>query len=89
MDNHYDEKTTRDTANEGDIIDESKSKEEKAEQVAVESWDIAGKVETPAYFEVETEDGEKEELHHVKDAQEISDVVRQARTDEKGDRQWW
>lgn len=88
MNNHYDEKT-RDTANEGDIIDKSKSKEEKAEQTAVESWDIAGKVETPAYFEVENEDGEKEELHHIKDAQEISDVVRQARTDEEGDRQWW
>lgn len=87
MNNHDNEKT-RSTANEGDIIDPSKSKEEKSEQTAVESWDIAGKVETPAYFEVEGEDGEKKELHHVKDAQEISDVIRQARTDEEGNRQW-
>ena len=26
--------------------------------------------------------------HHVKDAEEISDVIRQARTDEDGDRKW-
>ena len=76
------------TANEGDVIDESKSLEEKKDQVAVESWDIAGHVETPAYFPVKDEDGEEKALHHVKDAQEISDVIRQARVDEDGDRKW-
>jgi hypothetical protein len=75
------------TANKGDIIDDSKSLEEKKEQVAVDSWDIAGHVKVPAYFTVE-EDGEEKALHHVKDAEEISDVIRQARVDEDGDRKW-
>ena len=39
----------------------------------------------PTYVVAEGEDGEKEALHHVKDAEEISDVIRQARTDENGD----
>ncbi|HEY9767302.1 MAG TPA: hypothetical protein V6C71_02200 [Coleofasciculaceae cyanobacterium] len=77
------------TSNEGDVVDESKSLEEKKEQIAVESWDIAGHVKTPAYFVVEEPDGEEKALHHVKDAEEISDVIRQARTDEDGDRKWW
>ena len=77
------------TANPGDRIDESKSVEEKKEQTAVESWDPAGKVEVPTYFPVETEEGEEKALHHVKDAQEISDTIRQARVDEDGERQWW
>lgn len=76
------------TANEGDVVDESKSLEEKKEQIAVESWDIAGHVKTPAYFPVKGEDGEEKALHHVRDAEEISDVIRQARTDESGDRKW-
>lgn len=76
------------TSNKGDVVDESKSLEEKKEQVAVDTWDIAGKVKTPAYFPVEGEDGEEKVLHHVRDAQEISDVIRQARTDEDGDRKW-
>lgn len=78
------------TVNPGDKIDESKSVEEKGEQVAVESWDIVGKVKVPTYFEVEDQEtGEKEALHHVEDAEEISDVIRQARVDEEGDRKWW
>ena len=77
------------TVNEGDVIDESKSLEEKKEQIAVESWDPAGKVKVPTYFPVEGEDGEEEVLHHVEDAEEISDVIRQARVDEDGDRKWW
>ena len=77
------------TVNEGDVIDESKSLEEKKEQVAVESWDPAGKVKVPAYFPVEGEDGKEEALHHIEDAEEISDVIRQARVDENGDRKWW
>ena len=77
-----------DTVNEGDIIDDSKSLEEKKEQTAVDTWDPAGHVEVPTYFPVEDEDGEEKALHHVKDAEEISDVIRQARTDENGERQW-
>ncbi len=76
------------TVNEGDIIDDSKSLAEKKEQVAVDSWDIAGHVKVPTYFPVEDETGEEQVLHHVKDAEEISDVIRQARVDESGDRQW-
>lgn len=76
------------TANKGDVVDESKSLEEKKEQVAVDSWDPAGHVKVPTYFPVENEEGEEEALHHVKDAKEISDVIRQARVDEDGDRKW-
>ena len=92
MDNQANDKVRNDkvhnTANEGDVIDDSKSLEEKKEQVAVESWDPAGHVEVPAYFPVEDESGEEKALHHVKDAEEISDVIRKARTDEDGDRKW-
>lgn len=88
MDNQKDNKTNS-TVNQGDIIDNSKSLEEKKEQVAVDSWDITGHVEVPTYFPVEDENGEEKALHHVKDAEEISDVIRQARTDENGDRKWW
>ncbi|MDJ0636951.1 MAG: hypothetical protein QNJ34_27480 [Xenococcaceae cyanobacterium MO_188.B29] len=87
MDNQTNNKVHR-TANKGDVIDNSKSLEEKKEQIAVDSWDIAGHVKVPAYFPVEDENGDEKVLHHVKDAEEISDVIRQARTDENGDRQW-
>ena len=66
----------------------SASVEEKGEKVAVAYEDALGNpVEVPTYFKVEGEDGE-EALHHVKDAEEISDVIRQARVDEDGDRTW-
>ena len=78
------------TVNKGDVIDESKSLEEKKEQVAVSNNnpDPVGQNTVPAYFPVEGKDGEEEALHHVRDAEEISDVVRQARVDEDGDRKW-
>ena len=76
------------TANKGDVVDESKDIEEKKDQVAVDSWDPAGHVKVPTYFTVEGEDGEEEALHHVRDAKEISDTIRQARVDENGDRKW-
>lgn len=76
------------TANKGDIIDDSQSLDEKKDQVAVDSWDIAGHVKVPTYFPVEGEDGEEKALHHIKDAEEISDTIRQARVDESGDRKW-
>ena len=76
------------TANKGDVVDESESLEAKKDRVAVDTWDPAGHVKVPTYFPVENEEGEEEALHHVKDAKEISDVIRQARVDEDGDREW-
>ncbi|MFN6562099.1 MAG: hypothetical protein RMY28_020220 [Nostoc sp. ChiSLP01] len=78
------------TANPGDKIDESQSVEEKAQQVAVDSPDITGDhITVPTYFVVDEPNGEKKALHHVKDAEEISDVIREARVDENGNRVWW
>jgi hypothetical protein len=77
------------TANPGDRIDDSKSLEEKAQQVAVDAPDITGDhITVPTYFVVDEPDGEQKALHHVKDAEEISDVIRQARVNEKGEREW-
>jgi hypothetical protein len=78
------------TLNPGDrVSDESQTIKEKSEQVAVEYTDVTLEHNVvPTYVVVEGEDGEKEALHHVKDAEEISDVIRQARTDENGDRKW-
>jgi hypothetical protein len=78
------------TANPGDRIKEDQNLEEKKEQLAVDSPDITGDhIKVPTYFVVDEPDGEQKALHHVKDAEEISDVIRQARTDENGDRKWW
>ncbi|MBD2664591.1 hypothetical protein B6N60_03927 [Richelia sinica FACHB-800] len=79
------------TANPGDrIADEPQSIEEKAQQVAIDVPDITGdQIKVPTYFVVEYPDGTKKALHHVKDAEEISDVIRQARMDENGNRIWW
>jgi hypothetical protein len=78
------------TANPGDrIADEPQSIEEKQEQLAVDSPDITGDhIKVPTYFTVEYPDGHKKALHHVKDAEEISDVIRMARLDENGNRVW-
>ncbi|KAB8317497.1 hypothetical protein SD81_019600 [Tolypothrix campylonemoides VB511288] len=77
--------------NPGDVISqEPQSVEEKAQQRAVDSPDITGDhIEVPTYFVVDEPDGEQKPLHHVKDAEEISDVIRQARVDEEGNRVWW
>ncbi|BAZ41207.1 hypothetical protein NIES4101_71690 [Calothrix sp. NIES-4101] len=78
------------TANPGDrIAEEAQSVEEKSQQVAVDVPDITGDwIKVPTYFVAEYPDGETKALHHVKDAEEISDVIRQARVDENGDRIW-
>jgi hypothetical protein len=76
------------TLNPGDRIDDSKTLEEKAQQVAVDAPDIAGHVTVPTYFIVDYPNGERKALHHVKDAKEISDVIRQARMDENGNQIW-
>lgn len=79
------------TVNPGDVIsDEPQTIEEKAKQVAVDVPDITGdQITVPTYFIVDEPDGEQKALHHVKDADEISDVIRQARVDENGERKWW
>jgi len=77
------------TINPGDRIDESMSLEEKAKQVAVDAPDITGDhIVVPTYFVVDMPDGDQKALHHVRDAEEISDIIRQARVDENGERTW-
>lgn len=67
----------------------SASVEEKQEQVAVSYDEFGSEVVIPTYFAVEDQEtGEKKALHHVKDAEEISDVIRQARVNEDGERTW-
>ncbi len=84
------EKDTHRSVNPGDIIsDKPQSIEEKAQQLAVDSPDITGDhITVPAYFIVEEPDGEEKALHHIRDAEEISDVIRLARVDENGERIW-
>jgi hypothetical protein len=79
------------TANPGDrIAKEPQTIEEKAKQLAVDSPDITGEhLKVPTYWIIEYPDGEKKVLHHVKDAQKISDFIRAARLDENGNRIWW
>lgn len=89
MDNDQ-EKDIHRSVNPGDVIsDEPQTVEEKSQQLAVDSPDITGDhITVPAYFKVEEPDGEEKALHHVRDAEEISDVIRQARVDEDGNRVW-
>lgn len=90
MDNDKEKDINR-AVNPGDVIaDEPETKEEKLQQKAVDSPDITGDhITVPTYFNVEEPNGEEKQLHHVKDAEEISDVIRQARVDEEGNRKWW
>ncbi|MEA5447021.1 hypothetical protein VB780_00460 [Leptolyngbya sp. CCNP1308] len=75
--------------NPGDYVDGEKTLEEKSKQVAVDTADITGdRIVVPTYFVVDDTDGEQKALHHIKDAEEISDVIRQARVDEDGNRTW-
>nr|WP_250126619.1 hypothetical protein [Chroococcidiopsis sp. CCMEE 29] len=73
------------TANPGDrIIKVSQTLEEKSKQLAVDAPDITGDhIKVPTYFIVEYSNGEKKALHHVRDAKEISDVIRQGQFQEK------
>ena len=84
------EKDTHRSVNPCDVIsDKPQSIEEKAQQLAVDSPDITGDhITVPTYFVVDEPDGEEKALHHVKDAEEISDVIRLARVDENGERIW-
>lgn len=77
------------TINPGDRIDESKTLQEKAQQVAVHAPDITGEyIVVPAYIVFNCPDGTQKALHHVKDAEAISDMIRQARMDENGNQIW-
>lgn len=87
--NNNQEKETHRAVNPGDVINEEQTVEEKSKQIAVDSPDITGDhIVVPTYVMVEEPDGEEKALHHVKDADEISDVIRQARVDENGERIW-
>lgn len=68
------------TANPGDRISEKpETIEEKAKQVAVDAPDITGDhIRVPTYFIVEYPNGDRKALHHVRDAKQISDIVREA-----------
>jgi hypothetical protein len=76
------------TANPGDrIADHPQSLAEKAQQLAVDSPDITGDhIQVPTYFVFEFSNGEKKALHHVKDANEISDLIRIMRLQNDD---WW
>ncbi len=77
------------TINPGDRIDESKTLQEKAQQVAVHAPDITGEyIVVPSYIVFNMPDGTQKALHHVKDADAISDMIRQARMDENGNQVW-
>lgn len=75
--------------NVGDHVDGDKTLEEKSQQVAVDTGDITGdRIVVPTYFVVDDPEEGQKALHHIKDAEEISDVIRQARVDESGERTW-
>jgi len=71
------------TVNPGDrIAQHPQSIEEKSKQLAVDAPDITGDhIQVPTYFIVEYPNGEKQALHHVRDAQKISDIIRQVKLD--------
>ena len=73
------------TVNPGDrIVKESQTLEEKAKQIAVDAPDITGDyIKVPTYFIVKYPNGETKALHHVRDAEEISDAIRQMRFEEE------
>lgn len=75
------------TANPGDrIIRESQTIEEKAQQVAVDKYDITGNhIRIPTYFIFTYPNGETKALHHVRDAKKISDAIRMMHLEEEVD----
>ncbi len=75
--------------NPGDHVDGEKTLQEKSQQVAVNTSDITGdQIVVPTYFIVDDPEEGQKALHHITDAEEISDVIRQARVDESGERTW-
>ncbi|KJH73298.1 hypothetical protein [Aliterella atlantica] len=66
------------SCNPGDRILPNQTLEEKANQLAVDAPDITGdRITVPTYFIIEYPDGEKQALHHVKDAKKISSLIQQ------------
>ncbi len=64
--------------NPGDRIKPNQTLEEKAKQLAVDAPDITGDhIVVPTYFIAEYANGEKQALHHVRDAKKISDLIQQ------------
>ena len=73
--------------NPGDRIKPNQTLEEKAKQLAVDAPDITGDhIVVPTYFIAEYANGEKQALHHVRDAKKISHLIQQMALDEKNDR---
>lgn len=72
------------TVNPGDrIAKEPQTLAEKAKQIAVDAPDITGDwIKIPTYFIFNYPNGEQKALHHVRDAEEISDAIRLARFEE-------
>lgn len=72
------------STNPGDRILANQTLEEKAKQLAVDAPDITGDhIKVPTYFIVEYPNGQKQALHHVRDAKKISDVIRQMKLHEE------
>lgn len=66
------------STNPGDRIQPNQTLEDKANQIAVDAPDITGdRITVPTYFIVEYPSGEKQALHHVKDAKKISSLIQQ------------
>ena len=64
--------------NPGDRIKPNQTLEEKAKQLAVDAPDITGDhIVVPTYFIAEYANGEKQALHHVRDAKKISHLIQQ------------
>jgi hypothetical protein len=70
--------------NPGDRIKPNQTLEEKAKQLAVDAPDITGDhIVVPTYFIAVYANGEKQALHHVRDAKKISHLIQQMALDEK------
>jgi hypothetical protein len=73
--------------NPGDRIKPNQTLQEKAKQLAVDAPDITGDhIVVPTYFIAEYPNGEKQALHHVKDAKKISHLIQQMALDENNGR---
>ena len=74
------------TLNPGDRVKPGQTLEEKAKQLAVHAPDITGDyLEVPTYFIVNYPDGAQKALHHIQDAEAISDIARQLKFSEDED----
>lgn len=80
----YTKTTINSASNPGDRIQANQTLEEKAKQLAVDAPDITGDhIKVPTYFIVEYPDGQKQALHHVKDAKKISEIIQKMQLEEE------